>query len=41
MEKKCEMTKDQKIYPGAADDNYNDSVKAATKELNNNPRSSE
>lgn len=31
----------EKVYPGAADDIYDNSVKAATCEMNLNPRNSE
>lgn len=41
MEKNNLKIEDEKIYPGAADDNYDNSVKAATCEMNLNPRNSE
>ena len=41
MEKNKLKIEDEKKYPGAADDIYDNSVKAATCEMNLNPRNSE
>lgn len=41
MEKNKLKIEDEKIYPGAAYDIYDNSVKAATCEMNLNPRNSE
>ena len=41
MEKNNLKIEDEKIYPVAADDIYDNNVKAATCEMNLNPRNSE